>query len=161
MGKDTVIRSLLSEQVSITPNGFVADLLTPEQFTAHHELFFDKLLEIHASDLAGLEGYGEFDEECKTGYKSCEDFLIHTFADDQEGYWYHWREMFDTTILEREFFEKYFNEMTARIPYCEGHRYLVNNNTFFEIMITDGRSTLGFPDWSRSGICDFLLDWNC
>ena len=26
-------------------------------------------------------------------------------------------------------------------------------------MITDGKTTVGFPDWSRSGICDFLLDF--
>ena len=55
--------------------------------------------------------------------------------------------------------EKYSKEMNDRIDYCEGKRYLVNNNTFFEIMITDGKTTVGFPDWSRSGICDFLLDF--
>lgn len=26
-------------------------------------------------------------------------------------------------------------------------------------MITDGKTQVGFPDWSRSGICDFLLDF--
>lgn len=26
-------------------------------------------------------------------------------------------------------------------------------------MITDGKEMVGFPDWSRSGICDFLLDF--
>lgn len=35
----------------------------------------------------------------------------------------------------------------------------MNNNTFFVNMITDGRTTVGFLDWSRSGICDFLLDF--
>ncbi|WP_244869281.1 hypothetical protein [Paenibacillus lactis] len=143
----------------MTPNGFVADQLNPEQFAGCHELFFDKILEIHSSDITGIEGYGEFNDECKTEYGTCKEFLIDTFADDKEGYWYNWQEMFETTVLEREFFEQYLQEMKDRIPYCEGRRYLVYNNTFFINMITDGKTMVGFPDWSRSGICDFLLDF--
>jgi aminoglycoside phosphotransferase (APT) family kinase protein len=159
MSKDNIIKSMLSEKVSMTPNGFVADQLNPEQFVSCHELFFDKILEIHSSDIAGVEGYGQFNEECKTEYDTCSEFLINTFVEDREGYWYNWKEMFETTVLEREFFEKYLVEMKDRIPYCEGKRYLVYNNTFFENMITDGKATVGFPDWSRSGICDLFLDF--
>lgn len=159
MSKDNVIKSMLSAKVSMTPNGFVADQLNPEQFVDCHELFFDKILEIHSSDIAEVEGYGQFNEECKTEYGTCREFLIDTFAEDKEGYWYNWREMFETTVLEREFFEKYLKEMKDRIPYCEGQRYLVYNNMFFANMITDGKTTVGFPDWSGSGICDFLLDF--
>jgi aminoglycoside phosphotransferase (APT) family kinase protein len=159
MGKDIIIRSMLSEKVSMTPSGFVADQLNPEQFVDRHELFFDKIFDIHSSDITGVEGCGEFNEECKTEYGTCREFLIDTFAENKEGYWYNWEEMFETTALEREFFEKYLQEMKDRIPYCEGKRYLVYNNTFFINMITDGKTTVGFPDWSRSGICDFLLDF--
>lgn len=159
MGKDNIIKSMLFEKVSMTPNGFIADQLNPEQFVGCHELFFDKILEIHSSDIQEVEGYGEFNEECKTEYGTCKEFLIETFAEDKEGYWYNWKEMFETTVLERDFFETYFQEMKDRIPHCEGNRYLVYNNTFFANMITDGKTTVGFPDWSRSGICDFLLDF--
>ncbi|WP_144937526.1 hypothetical protein [Paenibacillus sp. 32O-W] len=160
MGKDHIIQSMLSAKVSMTPNGFVADQLSPKQFADCHELFFDKIFEISSSDISGVEGYGEFNEDCQTNYRTCREFLIDTFAEDKEGYWYNWREMFETTVLEREFFEKYFKEMEDRIHYCEGKRYLVNNNTFFVNMITDGKTTVGFPDWSRSGICDLLLDFS-
>ncbi len=159
MGKDNIIKSMLSEKVSMTPNGFIADQLNPKQFLDCYELFFDKILDIHSSDITGVEGYGEFNEECMTEYGTCKEFLIDTFAEDKEGYWYHWKEMFETTVLEREFFDKYLQEMKDRIPYCEGKRFLVYNNTFFVNMITDGKTTVGFPDWSRSGICDFLLDF--
>lgn len=160
MDKDHIIQSMLSAKVSMTPNGFVADQLSPKQFADCHELFFDKIFEISSSDISGVEGYGEFNEDCQTNYRTCREFLIDTFAEDKEGYWYNWREMFETTVLEREFFEKYFKEMEDRIHYCEGKRYLVNNNTFFVNMITDGKTTVGFPDWSRSGICDLLLDFS-
>lgn len=159
MGKDNVIKSMLSDMVSMTPNGFDANRLTPEQFADVHELFFDKIFEIHSSDITGVDGYGEFNEDCKPEYGTCREFLIGTFADHKEGYWYHWQEMFETTVLERPFFEQYHRAMEDRIPYCEGERYLVYNNTFFRNMITDGKTTVGFPDWSRSGIADFLLDF--
>src|ERR1700730_14955515 len=111
MGKDNIIKAMLSEKVSMTPNGFVADQLSPEQFAGSYELFFDKIFEISSSDIAGVEGYGEFNDNCKTEYGTCREFLIDTFAEDKEGYWFNWREMFETTVLEREFFEKYFKEM--------------------------------------------------
>ncbi|GIP40583.1 hypothetical protein J31TS4_38630 [Paenibacillus sp. J31TS4] len=159
MGKDNKIKALLSEQVNMTPNGFVADQLNPQQFAECYELFFNKIFEISSSDIAGIEGYGEFNEDCQTEYATCRDFLIGTFAEDKEGYWYNWTDMYETTILDRAFFEEYRKEMEDRIPYCEGKRYLVYNNTFFVNMITDGKTTVGFPDWSRSGIGDFLLDF--
>jgi len=159
MSRDNFLRSILSGKVSMTPNGFAADQLTPEQFRNCHELFFDSLLEIHASDISGVEGYGRFNEDCNPEYGSCREFLVGTFAEDKEDYWYNWREMFGTTLLQREFFEQYYKEMVERIPYCEGRRYLVNNFTFFEKMITDGKTTVGFPDWSFSGIGDFLVDF--
>ncbi|WP_309119276.1 hypothetical protein [Paenibacillus sp.] len=159
MSKDNFLRSMLSEKVSMTPNGFVADQLTPEQFWNCHELFFDSLLEIHASDISGVDGYGRFNGNYKPEYETCREFLIDTFAEDKEGYWYNWREMFGTTLLQRDFFEQYYKEMEKRIHYCEGKRYLVNNFTFFVNMITDGKTTVGFPDWSFSGIGDFLIDF--
>ncbi|MFC5528175.1 hypothetical protein [Cohnella yongneupensis] len=158
MSRDIILRSILSDKVDMTPNGFVADQLTPEQFWDCHELFFDKVLEIHASDISGIEGYGNFNEECKTEHATYREHLIDNFAEHKEGYWYNWREMFDTTLLKREFFEHYYKEMEDRIPYCEGHRYLINEFTFFVNMITDGKTTVGFPDWTFAGIGDFLTD---
>lgn len=158
MSKDNIIKSMLSEKVNMTPDGFAADQLSPKEFADCHELFFDKIFEVSSSDIAKVDGYGEFNDGCKTEYATCKEFLIDTFAEHKEGYWFNWKEMFETTALEREFFEKYKKEMEDRIRYCEGKRYLVYNNTFFINMITDGQM-VGFPDWSRSGICDFLLDF--
>lgn len=159
MSKDAILKTMLSESICMTPNGFAANKLSPKQFEACHELFFDKILEISSTDIAGMEGYGEFNDDCTTEYATCREYLIHTFSDELDGYWYHWKEMFDTTLLEREFFETYYKEMEDRISYCEGQRFLVYNNTFFVNMMTDGKTTVGFPDWSRSGIADFLLDF--
>ncbi|WP_062106885.1 hypothetical protein [Bacillus niameyensis] len=159
MRKDHILKSMLSKNINMTPNGFVADKLSPHEFTEHHELFFDKILEISSTNIAGIDGYGEFNDDCTLEYATCKEFLIDTFSNEKEGYWYNWTEMYETTLLQREFFEKYFKEMEERISYCEGKRFLIYNNTFFINMITDGKTMVGFPDWSRSGIGDFLLDF--
>lgn len=158
MGKDNFLKSLLSDKVNMTPKGFVAEQLSAAEFAECHELFFDQLLEISSSDISGIAGYGWLDEEGKTEFATCREFLTETFSEKREGYWFNWREMFETTVLDRDFFEKYYKEMEDRIHYCEGQRYLVYNNAYFKNMITDGRAVLGFPDWSKCGIFDCLVD---
>lgn len=159
MVRDTFIKNILPRTVCMTPEGFVADALTPDDFSRMYKIFFEKIFEISKAGITGIHGYGEFNDDCRTEYSTCREFLTDTFTEEKEGYWYHWRDMFETTILNREVFSKYYKMMEDRIGYCEGKRYLVNNNTFFENMITDGKTTVGFPDWSRAGVCDYLLDF--
>ena len=148
MKKEMKIREILPESICMTPKGFLTDQLSKEEFMELSPLFFDVILQISRADINGITGYGEFDNECKTKYESCRDFLIGTFEEEQKGYWYHWREMFQTEVLDQEFFETYFKKMEELIPYCENQRFLMNNNTFFVNMITDGKTMIGFPDWS-------------
>lgn len=159
MNRDTFIKNILPQTVCMTPSGFIADDLSPNDFKNIYHIFFDKIFDISKSDVSRVSGYGEFNDDCQTEYTTCREFLIDTFAEEKEGYWYHWREMFETTILNQELFHKFYKKMEERIDYCEGKHFLVYNNTFFANMITDGRLNVGFPDWSRAGICDFLLDF--
>lgn len=159
MSRDTFIRDMISKAVCMTPEGFVADDLNPNDFKKIYQIFFEKTFDIGKANVTQVAGYGEFNDDCNTEYTTCREFLIDTFTEEKEGYWYHWKEMFETTVLNQEMFKKFYKKMEERIDYCEGKRFLVNNNTFFVNMITDGKATVGFPDWSRAGICDFLLDF--
>jgi hypothetical protein len=159
MNRDKFIKEMLPKTVCMTPTGFVANELKPVDFNKCCNIFFEKIFEISQADISGVQGYGEFDVEGRAPYSSCREFLIDTFNEKDEGYWYNWREMFETTVLDKDVFNKFYRKMEERIDYCEGQRYLVNNNTFFVNMITDGKTMLGFPDWSRAGISDFLLDF--
>lgn len=159
MTRDLFIKQMLPETVDMTPVGRIADELTPEEFAPFAEQFFKHILEISGAEVDCVEGYGEFNEENKLENASLHDFLINDFSEDEEGYWKNWTEMFETTMLSKEFFDKYYNKMLEYAGFCEGKRYLVNNNTFFCNMIVKEDGSVGFPDWSRSGICDFLLDF--
>ncbi len=159
MTRDLFIKQMLSTTVDITPVGRIADELSPEEFALLEEQFFADILEIHKADISETEGYGEFNDENKLENKTIHKFLENEFSPEKEGYWKNWMQMFETTMLSKEFFDKYYKKMMRYAPFCEGQRYLVNNNTFFCNMIVKEDGRVGFPDWSRSGVCDFLLDF--
>jgi len=159
MTSDLFIKEMLSTAVDMTPVGRIADELSPEEFAPLAEQFFADILKISKADVSGTEGYGEFNEENKLENETLQKFLENEFSPEQEGYWKNWTQMFETTMLSKGFFDKYYGKMMQYAPFCEGKRYLVNNNTFFCNMIVKEDSTVGFPDWSRSGVCDFLLDF--
>jgi len=159
MTRDLFVKQMLPETVDMTPSGRVADELSTEEFASLAEQFFADILETSKADLSGVEGYGEFNEENKLEYATLRDFLVDDFSMKESGYWKNWTDMFETTMLSKAFFYKYYEKMLEYAPYCEGKRYLVNNNTFFCNMIVKDSKRVGFPDWSRSGVCDFLLDF--
>ena len=154
MTRDLFIKQFLSTRVDMTPIGRISDELSLEEFAPLEEQFFADIMEIHKADISGTVGYGD---ELKN--PTLHQFLVEEFSEEQEGYWKNWPQMFDTTMLSKDFFYRYYNKMLEYVPYCEGKRYLVNNNTFFCNMIVKEDGTVGFPDWSRSGVCDFLLDF--
>lgn len=158
MTRDELIRQILPGSVDVTPQGFVALELSNDDFVMCADMFFDKILEISQADVTGIEGYGEFNENGQLQYKSFHEYAQENFANDNDGYWFSWREMFESHALDKEFFESYFEKMVNLSKFCEGKRYLVNNNTFYSCMITDGKENLGFPEWTRAGIMDFLMD---
>lgn len=150
---------MLPETVDMTPVGRVSDELSPEEFAPLAEQFFKDILEIHKADISEIEGYGEFNEENQLENCTLTEYFSKDFSPEQEGYWKNWTRMFETTLLSKGFFDKYYAKMMQYAPYCEGHRYLVNNNTFFCNMIVKEDGSVGFPDWSRAGVFDFFVDF--
>lgn len=159
MTRDQILRECLPETVCMNPIGKCTNEMTQEEFEQCYEEFFDSIFEISQADISGFEGYGELDDEThQPEFRTFREFLERTFDNEQEGYWYHWQELFETSMLTRDFFEKCYAKMMEYSPYCEVQRYLVNNNTFFCNMVYIG-DKVGFPDWSRAAITDFMLDF--
>ena len=131
MLRDLFIKQILPVNMDITPTGRISDELSPEEFAPLAEQFFADILEISKADISELEGYGEFNDENKLESTTLRQFLMDEFAVEREGYWKNWTEIFETTMVPKEFFYKYHAKMLEYAPYCEGQRYLVNNNTFF------------------------------
>ena len=159
MNRDIFIRNLTNDKIEMSPKGRKAGELSPEEFEQCYESFFDMIFEIAATDVSSLTGYGEFDENNQAPYKTAEEFIRDTFNEEREGYWKNWREMFETSFLKKDYFEEIFAKAIHYAPYCEGRRYLANNNTFFCNMIVSENGKTYCTDWGRAGIMDFLMDF--
>ena len=159
MNRDIFIRNLTADRIEMSPKGRCANELTVEEFEKGYESFFDMIFEIAAADISSVAGYGEFDEDNKAPYVSVEEFIRETFNEDQEGYWHNWTKMFETTFLKKDYFDKIFAKALQYAPFCEGQRFLANNNTFFVNMIVDDSGKTYCADWGRAGIMDYMMDF--
>ena len=159
MNRDIFIRNLTGDRIEMSPKGRCANELTVEEFEKGYESFFDMIFEIASTDVSSVTGYGEFTEDNKAPYASLEEFIRETFNENQEGYWHNWTKMFETTFLKKDYFDRIFAKAIQYAPFCEGRRFLANNNTFFVNMIVDDAGKTYCADWGRAGIMDFLMDF--
>lgn len=159
MNRDIFIRNLTKDRIDMSPKGRNANELSVEEFEKNYENFFDMIFEIAGTDISSLAGYGEFDENNIAPYKTVEEFIIDTFNEEKEGYWHNWRQMFETSYLKKDYFEKIYAKALVYAPYCEGQRYLANNNTFFCNMVVDESGKTYCADWGRAGIMDYMMDF--
>ncbi len=160
MNRDIFIRNLTKEKIEMSPKGRKAGELSPEEFEKCYENFFDMIFDIAATDVSAVEGYGEFDENNKAPYKTLEEFIRADMVEEPEdGYWKNWKEMFGTTFLEEDYYNEIAEKALKYVPFCEGQRYLANNNTFFCNMIVGDNGKTYCADWGRAGIMDFMMDF--
>ena len=159
MNRDIFIKNLTKDRIEMSPKGRNSNELSVEEFEKNYESFFDMIFEIAATDISGLEGYGEFDDNNKAPYATFSEFVLETFNEEQEGYWHNWTQMFGTTFLKKDYFDSIYAKIMQYTDFCEGQRYLANNNTFFRNMLIDDAGKTYCADWGRAGIMDFLMDF--
>lgn len=160
MNRDIFIKNLTKDKINLSPKGRNANELTPEEFEGCYENFFDMIFEIAGTDISSETGYGEFNEDNKAPFDTIEAFIkAELIEEPTEGYWKNWKQMFGTTFLEEDYYYKIAEKALKYAPFCEGERFLVNNNTFFRNMIVDEAGKTYCADWGRAGIMDFMMDF--
>lgn len=120
---------------------------------------FELLDAIHQVSLGERPGYGFFDGN---GVALWPSWRAHLESVKDEGpagdFFENWHELFQTSFLEREVFDRLFSEMTQLISYCPDDRFLVHGNYGFgNLMAQDGRIT-AVLDWMNAMYGDFLYD---
>lgn len=158
MNKGNWVESLLPEDILMTLRGRNLDELSENEFMKVYPSIFETVIKISKIDISEMKGYGEFTNHSTTQHNNLTGFINKIFDNEQEGYWYHWREIFDTTMVNKEFFEQYYRKLRDLVPYSEDQRYFVYNNAFFENLILGEDNQIGFIDWRRVGIFDWFID---
>ena len=160
MNRDELLRTCLPDSILLNPIGENAGEIWTEEFERLYPKFFDSVMEIQKAEITTLHGFGELDENHQPQYTTFHEFLTDTFREDREDYWKNWKELFRTSMMMEEFFETYYEKMLSYSKYCENQRFLVNNNLFFGNMVIT-ENGVGFLDWSRAAVTDWLLDFVC
>ena len=131
MIKNETLKKILPSSILLNPIGKNGNEIWIEDFEQLYPLFFKSVLEIQKADISEFSGFGEFSEDGIPEFSTFKDFLVKSFDDSNDDYWKNWKELFNTSMMKKEFFEKYFNKMIKLSSFCENQRFLVNNNLFF------------------------------
>lgn len=118
-----------------------------------------KLLEvldaIHATDISWTKGYGGWDDMGQGTYGSWSEFLksLKKWVEPKDE-----SSLFDTTILEKDVWEKIYEEILDLIQYCPEDRHLVHGDYGFDNVFSDGDKITGVIDWGEAKYGDFMYD---
>ncbi len=105
-----LLKQWLPENILLNSAGDDAEKIWIEEFNEIYLKFFNSVMGIQKADISLLSGFGELGDDNQPQYDSFHEFITDTFADDREDYWKNWRELFDTSMMTREFFEMYYKK---------------------------------------------------
>lgn len=158
MNRDEYLSMHLPAELKDPAIGQIVNELDIDEFEVVYKRIFDGIMKIHEADVSDTSGYGEFTTDGKLPYQSFKEFIVETFNETREGYWKNWKVLFDGPLLDRDFFNTYYEKMLHYSDFCEGKRYLTNGYVYFEYM-TITPETVGFMAWDRAGVYDWMIDF--
>lgn len=158
MNREEYLKAHLPEELRNPAIGQILNELSIEEFEEVYKRIFDSIMKIHEADVSDTSGYGEFTAEGELPYQTFREFIVQTFDDKREGYWKNWRTLFDGPLLDKDFFDTYYEKMLYYSDHCEGKRYLTNGYVYFDYM-TITPETVGFMAWDRAGVYDWMIDF--
>lgn len=136
--------------------GKILDLLSPEEAENIYQKMFEVLDGIHAIDISGTTGFGGWDINGNAKGESWKSEILnvneHTLkTEDKPG-------LFETSFLEKDFWDTAYGRLTELLYKCPEERYLVHADFGFNNTLSDGHEITGVIDWEGSMYGDFLYD---
>jgi hygromycin-B 4-O-kinase len=113
---------------------------------------------IGRADVGAASGYGAWDADGQGTNPTWHSFLADVIDDGSEGYYRNWHELFETTFLERDVYERVYRRMLELSAACPEARELIHNDYHFDNVLTDGRRITGVVDWGNACYGDRLFD---
>lgn len=119
----------------------------------------ETLYAIHQVDVQPWPNYGWIGDDGQGQFASWESFLTHVIEEERpDGYFGKWHTMFQTTFLERDFFDKVYQRMLDLMKFCPPERRLVHGGYGFNnVLVENGRVT-AVLDWVEAMYGDFVFD---
>jgi hygromycin-B 4-O-kinase len=149
---DNELRFCISQKVE----GKILTSFSSEENIAFLPSFFEVLDSIHNTDISNYKGFGKWDSEGQGGKESWKEHVLGVDkyskgSDDTPS-------LFETTFLEKDFWDTTYAQLTKLISYCPEEPYLVHGDYGFNNVLSDGIKITGVIDWENSMYGDFLFD---
>ncbi|GAB6926129.1 hypothetical protein JCM10914A_01120 [Paenibacillus sp. JCM 10914] len=103
-------------------------------------------------------GYGWISQKGEATHHTWEDYLLTTFDEEQEGFYYGWTDLYNEGILEKAFFQDMYQRMLELLPFIPQERYLVHGDYHLGNMLAHNENVTGIVDWEMAMYGDYLFD---
>jgi hygromycin-B 4-O-kinase len=107
---------------------------------------------IHAKDISNYSGYGKWDPEGQADFETWKEFILsaQNYPDKEN--------LFETSMLEKEVWEKIFSKIKELVQFCPEERYLVHGDYSHNNVRSENEKITGVFDWDGSSYGDFVYD---
>jgi hygromycin-B 4-O-kinase len=117
------------------------------------------LYAIHQSNVQRWKKYGLIGDDGNGMFPSWENFLAKIIEEERpDGFYGKWHSLFQTTFLERDFFERVYRRMLDLLKFCPEERYLVHGGYGFNNVLAVGDKVTAVLDWVDAMYGDFVFD---
>ena len=146
---------------AITPkvSGTPLDELSRETYKQIIPSVIDMLDAIHQIDVRHTEKYGIFDDTGLGLFPSWQAHLLSVVEEEAEdGFFGKWHRLFEESFLERELFDRVFEEMKSLLVYVPEERFLVHGDYGFNNVLAEEGKITAVLDWANAQYGDFVYD---
>lgn len=146
------LRFCISERVK----GKVLGSFSLQELEILRPSIFEVLDAIHATDISETKGYGKWDADGKGEAENWKDYLltVDKYAKGEAG----GPSLFETTFLEKDFWDIAYSRLSELTVFCPEERFLVHSDYGSNNVLSDGHKITGVIDWESSRYGDFLYD---
>jgi hygromycin-B 4-O-kinase len=114
---------------------------------------------IHQVDVSSWHGFGGIDDNGTGTCSSWHDYIAQINEEEwADGFFGKWHVLFETTFLEREFFETISHQLQRLLPFCSEERWLVHGGYGFNNVLAENGAVTAVLDWTEAMYGDFLYD---
>ena len=116
------------------------------------------LLAIHQSDVGRFTGYSWIGDDGNGMAQSWEEALTSVIKENPDDFYGRWHTLFDTTFLDRKYFETVYQHMVSLIPFCSADRYLIHRDYEYNNVLAENGKVTAVLDWEQASYGDFVYD---
>ncbi len=133
--------------------------LTKAEYIAALPSLIETLFAIHQTNVQDWRHYGWIGDDGEGRFPTWQSFIGRVSEEERpDGFYGQWHTLFQTTFLERDFFEQVYQRMMDLLQFCPPERWLVHGEYGYNnVLVENGRVT-AVLDWTDAMYGDFVYD---